>query len=95
MEEINNNQDTNAGTWAWVVTGIVVVAILAGFYYWPNRGQQNTPPANSAEQSQQNDSAAALSTSDEVSDIEADLNNTNIDNIDKETADILSEIDAN
>lgn len=91
----NNNQESGAGTWAWAVTGLVVVAVLAGFYYWPNRSQQNTPPANTASEQSQMIPEESLSASDEVSDIEADLKNTAVDNLDKETSDILSEINAN
>ncbi len=92
----NNNQEGAAGTWAWVVTGIVIVAVMIGFYYWPNRDQRNTPPVNSAEQPALEDELIQpLSSSDDISDIETDLNNTSVDNLDKETVDILSEIDAN
>ncbi len=96
MDEVNNNQEPTAGKWAWVVTGAVIIAAALGFYFWPGNSSEQASPANTeAENTQDQDmQEQPLSSSDEVSDIEADLNNTGVDNLDKELLDIETEINA-
>lgn len=103
MEETANTTNENGeeknNRWAWIVTGVVIVVVVAGFYMWPKEGAS---PANAPEESQivqeeVDASAAALqqvSSSDEVSDIEQDLNNTDLSGLDKEIQDIETEVNA-
>lgn len=94
MDETNNNQEHKAGKWAWVVTGVVIVAAAMGFYFWPGRSSEQTPPANTEAENDQDQTMQdqPLSVSDSVSDIETDLNNTSIDNLDKELPDMEAEV---
>lgn len=98
MEETNTNGESQNNRWAWVVTGIVIVIVVAGFYVWP---KQSSSPANTNEetpvvQEETPDATAAalqqVSPSDEISDIENDLNNTNTSDLDKELQDIETEV---
>lgn len=58
---------------------ILAVIILGGIYFWSQRGEQAVPAENN-EASQ----IEAQSTSDAISDIEADLNATDLENLDAE-----------
>jgi hypothetical protein len=79
-----------------IVGTIIIVAliVLGGLYFWGKRleesknvqdmtGQQNQVQTMSAEE-QQLQSIRTTSSSDELSSIEADLNATNLDNLDTE-----------
>ena len=87
---------------------IILVAILAGLYYWytivmsteiiqPDNlvGQpteQNEPESTTAEA--QTQALNVVSTSDELTAIEADVSSTNMDNLDAELNAIDAELDA-
>ena len=101
MEETTNttnNEEAENNRWAWIVTGVVIVVVVAGFYMWP----KGSSPANAPEetpivQEEIDASAAALqqvSPSDEVADIEQDLNNTDLSGLDKEVTDVETEVNA-
>ena len=93
MEEINNSNYEN-NRWAWIVTVVVLVAII-GFYSWPKKADTETagvPANNIVEEDTYTASLNSVSSSDEISDIENDLNNTDVSNLDKETVDVDSAI---
>lgn len=102
MEETTNvttNGEDQNNRWAWIVTGIVIVVVVAGFYMWPKEGSApaNAPEENQVVQEEVDASASALqqvSPSDEVADIENDLNNTDLSGLDKEVSDIEAEVNA-
>ncbi len=56
--------------WLWAVVGVVVLVGLV--YFWSNRSEYTNT----------NDTLDGQSTSDEVIDIEADLNSTDVENVD-------------
>lgn len=94
MEETNNSNGEN-NRWAWIVTGIVVLVAVIGFYSWPKKTSTETaevPANNVVEEDTYTASLNSVSPSDEISDIETDLNNTDISNLDKETVDVDSAI---
>ena len=103
MEETNNttaNGEDQNNRWAWIVTGVVIVVVVAGFYMWP---QESSSPANTSEENQvvqqeEVDATAAalrqVSPSDEINDIENDLNSTNLLDLDKEVTDIEAEVNS-
>lgn len=84
--------------------GVVLLAILAGLFYWYQLSNQvpvatPAPMRPSVEQNAepetptataQTDSFGAMSTSDEITAIEADIESTNLDSLDSE----LGQIDA-
>ncbi|MBI2454326.1 MAG: hypothetical protein HYV54_02010 [Parcubacteria group bacterium] len=102
MEETTNNNSTSNGTgegsrWAWAVTGVVVLALIFGFYSWPKNGGETTQAPVNTEDAEADEYTASLENitgSDEVSDIEKDLQETNIDDLDKEVSDVEAEINA-
>ena len=104
MEETTNttnttNEESENNRWAWIVTGIVIVVVVAGFYMWPKESSSpaNAPEENQVAQEEVDASASALqqvSPSDEISDIENDLNNTDLSGLDKEVSDIEAEVNA-
>ncbi|MEK7209396.1 MAG: hypothetical protein AAB670_00540 [Patescibacteria group bacterium] len=100
MEETNNvsNEESQEGSkWAWVVTGVVVLVLIVGFYSWPKKGGETTQaPANTenAETDEYTASLENVTSSDEVSDIEKDLEATNVNDLDKEISDVEAEINA-
>ena len=105
MEENNFNQKQTKSIGPIIGIAIIVVLIIfGGLYYWgaqiskrdiPNDSQdtivttieeiENTPDAT-LEQLQ------TQSTSDEIADIEADLNLTDLENLDTELGDIDTEL---
>ena len=71
---------------------IVVLLILAGFYFWGTLNDSMSPEEIEAEADTALVSLETQSTSDEVSDIEADLDATSLDDLDKELEDIDLEL---
>lgn len=94
MEETNNLNGEN-NRWAWIVTGVVVLVAIIGFYSWPQKSNTETaevPANNVIEEDVYTASLNNVGASDEISDIESDLNNTDVSNLDKEAADVDSAI---
>ena len=103
MEETTNttnNEEAENNRWAWIVTGVVIVVVVAGFYMWPKEGASpvNAPEENQVVQEQEIDASAAalqqVSPSDEVDDIVQDLNNTDLSGLDKEVTDVETEVNS-
>lgn len=95
MEEINNSNGEN-NRWAWIITGVVVLVAIIGFYSWPQKTNTETaevPASNAVEEDAYTASLNNVSPSDEVSDIENDLNGTDVSGLDKETTDVQAVID--
>ena len=98
MDETNkpeNKDGESSGTWAWVVTGLVVFAAIAGLYSWPKKDSTLKPTAENQPQEEVDVQAQVLqqiSDSDDVNAIDLDLKNTDFSNLDKEVADIQTEI---
>ena len=94
MEDTNNLNEGENNRWAWIVTGVVVLVAIIGFYSWPQKTSEETAevPANNIEEDVYTASLNNVGASDEISDIESDLNNTDVSNLDKETADVDSAI---
>lgn len=94
MEETTNNSTGGENNrWAWIVTGVVVLVAIIGFYSWPKKAENietaQTPPENTVvEEDAYTASLNNVSPSDEVADIENDLNNTDVSNLDKEATDV-------
>ena len=72
---------------------IVVLLILAGFYFWGTLNDSMSPAEIAAEADTALESLETQSTSDEISDIEADLDATSLDDLDQELGDIDLELD--
>lgn len=72
---------------------IVVLLILAGFYFWGTLDDSMSPAEIAAEADTALESLETQSTSDEISDIEADLDATSLDDLDQELGDIDLELD--
>lgn len=98
MEETTNNSNSNGenNRWAWIVTGIVVLVAIIGFYSWPQKAPSENAqaPANNVEEDTYTASLNNVSPSDEVADIEKDLNDTNVTDLDKEATDVDATINA-
>ena len=81
MEGDQNNQNpspTPAHSSVGAVISVIiilVIVLLAGLFFWRERGNNPTQPQNSA---------TNQSSSDDASVIEADLNNTPVENLDAE-----------
>lgn len=96
----NNNGESQNNHWAWVVTGLVVLAIAAAFYVWPQESGEQAVTEEAAgdmaaeETDEYTASLQNVGVSDEVADIENDLNGTNVDDLDREVLDVESEINA-
>jgi uncharacterized protein HemX len=91
-----------------VTLAILLVLILGGMYYWfatlstpapvaepaqrPTPEQNNEPESTTAEA--QTETMQAVSTSDEISAIEADLESTNLESMDAEMEAIDAEMEA-
>lgn len=96
----NNNGENQNNHWAWVVTGLVVAAMAAAFYMWPQgSGEQAATEETAGDVAAEatDEYTASLQNvgvSDEVADIENDLNSTNVDDLDREVLDVESEIGA-
>lgn len=88
---------------------VLLVLILAGLYLWwstfkddlpaatlddtrPTAEQNNEPESNNAEADEQ--TFQTVSTSDELSAIEADIESTNVETVDSESTAIESELEA-
>lgn len=88
---------------------VLLISVLGGMYYWftvlrtntpvisptslrPSASQNNEPESTTAEA--QVEALEAVSTSDEVPAIEADVESTNLDSLDAELDAIEKEIDA-
>lgn len=104
MEGENNNQENQTpvaeeakspkNLWAWVVLIAVVAAIVFGVYYWP-KIQPAEAPTDMEEFNQPDAATQTLeqaTTSDEVADIEQDLNATDLSGLDQELSDIETEL---
>lgn len=101
--EGDNNQENKTPTeetqsskslWAWVVLVAVIAAVVFGVYYWP-KVKPAEAPADMEEFNQPDAATQALeqaTTSDEVADIEQDLNVTDFSNLDQELSDIEAEL---
>ena len=74
---------------------VVVLLIIGGYYYWTtqvDRGDTQTQEsAISPETASIIESLQTQGTTDEISDIEDDLNSTDLENLDAELDDILNE----
>ena len=98
MDETNkpeNKDGESSGTWAWVVTGLVVFAAIAGLYSWPKKDSTSQPTAENQPQEEVDVQAQVLQQvgdSDDINAIDLDLKNTDFSNLDKEVADIQTEI---
>lgn len=87
---------------------LALVAIMGGIGYWYYLGQQaetapaivTRPPLESNKEPEtptataQTDSLNTMSTSDEISTIEADIESTNLDSLDSELVQIETELNA-
>jgi hypothetical protein len=85
---------------------IVLVLILAGLYMWGemlkkqqeqmmfNETMQSTTEENNGPESQNTEASTTLSTSDEINAIEADLDSTDLDDLDAEFTAIDAELEA-
>lgn len=71
---------------------VVLVIILGGLYFWSKQTKENSDTNMMAEQEAM--MIKEQGSSDEVGDIEADLNATNLDNLDAELGDIDAELQA-
>jgi len=75
---------------------IVIILILAGFYFWggslADRAEEAPLQDNTEEVSKTTEVGAPLSESDEIGDLEAELNGTDLDNLDAELEDIDAEL---
>ncbi len=104
MEETTNNQNQNGegqnNRWAWIITGVVVAAAVVAFYVWPQQGGEDVSTEKPAGEMAQEEvdtytaSLEAVSGSDEVADIEKDLNDTNLNDLDREVSGLESEVGA-
>ena len=103
MDETTNNtnnavaEETPNGNWAWMVTGVIILAIAIGFYYWPAKSDVNEDSETAVDSKMEATDPAtasleAVSQSDEISDIEADLNATDLSGLDQELSEIESEL---
>ena len=96
----NDGEDQNNNHWAWVVTGLVVFAIAAAFYVWPRESGEQAVTEETAgdmaakETDEYTASLQNVGVSDEVADIENDLNSTNINDLDREVSDVELEVNA-
>jgi len=85
MEPINPSNENSVGP---VIAIIIILAmiILGGLYFWNERSNQpaTSNEALSGSLEEMTASIEKQSSSDETSSIEADLNNTNVDNLDSE-----------
>jgi uncharacterized protein HemX len=76
---------------------IIVLIVLGGIYYWNTLSEDrgaNQDGAQTQEEMDAQTSTSTLSESDEITDIETDLNTTEIDGLDQELEDIENEIEA-
>lgn len=100
MEENNFNQKKPIGPVIGIAI-IIVILIFGGLYYWGAKiskqdaidNQENLTAEqieNKADQTTQQ--LQTQSTSDEITDIEADLNTTDLENLDKELENIDLEL---
>ncbi len=73
---------------------IVVLIVLAGFYFWAQLGDRDVMTAEeiAAEIDPNLESLESQSLSDEIADIEADLDATGLDDLDMELEDIDLEL---
>jgi len=75
---------------------IVVIIVIGGIYFWASQEPAPLPidPAidNVLVPDQQTEILLNQGVSDEISDIEADLNATNLDNLDAEMGDINTQL---
>jgi len=89
QETINNNPEQRSQKSVGPALGIIIIIaiiILGGFYFWRERETNGLD--------NQTEMLETYSQSDEIPTIEEDLNQTNLDSLDQELADIDSEIDA-
>ena len=102
MEGDNNQENqtpaeeakSSKSLWAWLVLVVLIAAVVFGVYYWP-KIQPAEAPTNMEEFNQPDAATQALeqaTTSDEVADIEQDLNVTDFSNLDQELSDIEAEL---
>lgn len=91
-ESVNEPEKKSAGPVFGIII-IVVLLILGGFYFWGTLNDSMSPAEIEAEIDTALESLETQSTSDEVSDIEADLDATLLDDLDKELEDIDLELD--
>jgi len=73
---------------------IVILIVLAGFYFWGNQLQERVSEEVVSEEVTEDAGTAEepLSPSDEIADIEADLDATLLDDLDAELGDIDAEL---
>ena len=87
-------QEKSSGPLVGIVI-IVVLFIIGGYYYWTtqvDRGSTQTQESViSPETASIIESLQTQGTTDEISDIEDDLNSTDLENLDAELDDILNE----
>lgn len=95
LEETPTPKSSSVGALIGIVV-VILVIVLGGLYFWGQR----------VEQLEQKDSLTALGednsvetlqtqgTSDEIGDIEADVNATDLENLDKEVGTIDAELNA-
>lgn len=85
MDEPNNvsmgGGERSGGSAGPIIGAIIILAIiiLGGFYFWSQRADDSDAAINRTVES-----INTQGTSDEAAAIEADLNNTNIENLDSE-----------
>ncbi|MEK9174533.1 MAG: hypothetical protein AAB725_01015 [Patescibacteria group bacterium] len=102
MEETttnNQNSENDSNRWSWIITGVVIVVAAVAFYAWPkSEGEVTTEsPANAVAEEVADEYTASLeavTSSDEVTDIEKDLNDTNLNDLDKAVSDVEAEVNA-
>ena|SRR3989344_8030205 len=100
-EQIDQSASTNepeaSGLWAWIVTGVVVVVAVFGFYAWPANNESGQPavvPETEETVDAQAQALEQVSPSDDLEAIADDLDKTDFSNLDKEAANIEAEVSA-
>lgn len=86
-----NKPATSIGPLVGIII-VVLIIVLGGMYFWGQRidsGQETGVKNDAATQSLQNQSA-----SDDLASIEADVNNTDLQNIDSEMSQIDADLEA-
>lgn len=98
MEDLKNTTEGEGenSRWAWIITGVVILVVAVGAYAWPRQASDQTAqaPTNTANEEVDTYTASLnnVSSSDDIADIEKDLNDTNVNDLDKETTDVDSVI---
>lgn len=96
MEEINSGGDSNGPVVGSII--IIIIIIVGGLYFWskvskPSDDDNMTPEEILGAEDENLNKLRDQSSSDEIIDIEADLNSSNFTGLDNEINNIESELD--